>query len=225
MALFIVPTPIGNLGDLTFRAVKVLKEVDFILAEDKRVSATLLRHIECETPLLSYHDFNKEKITPQLIERLKDGQSLALISDAGTPGISDPGFYLVRAAIDQGIAPVALPGPNAAITALSASGLPTDQFTFVGFLPPKSARRRKFLQQFSDAHQTLIIYESPYRVVKTIADIASVFGDCKLVIGRELTKKFEEYLRDSPQNLLEYFTRTKPRGEFVLLLNPRIRLT
>jgi 16S rRNA (cytidine1402-2'-O)-methyltransferase len=222
MSLYIVATPIGNLEDMTFRAVKTLNEVDLILAEDTRVSKKLLTHFGITTPTCTYHDFNKEKMTPLLVERLKKGETMALISDAGTPGIADPAFNLVRAAIKEQIAVVPIPGASALISALVCSGLPTDRFVFENFLPHKSSQRRKLFESLKTEHRTVIFYETPHRIVKVLEEIEEILGDIQVVIARELTKLYEQFLRGSAKELLEHFKTTSPRGEMVILFNTRI---
>lgn len=223
MSLYIVGTPIGNLADLTYRAGKTLTEVDLILAEDTRTSRKLLDHYQISTPVIAYHDFNKERVTPHLITRLKDGETMALITDAGTPGVADPAFNLVRSAIQEHIPVISIPGPSAFLTALVASGLPTDRFTFESFLPKKSAQRRRLFASLVDEPRTMIFYETPHRIIKVLTELDEVLGDISVVIGRELTKMYEEYLRGTPRMLLDHFTQKKPRGELVILLNMRIR--
>jgi 16S rRNA (cytidine1402-2'-O)-methyltransferase len=222
MPLYIVATPIGNLEDMTFRAVKILNEVDLILAEDTRVSKKLLSHFGITTPLCTYHDFNKEKMTPLLVERLKKGETMALISDAGTPGIADPAFNLVRAAIKEQIAVVPIPGVSAFVAALVCSGLPTDRFVFENFLPHKSSQRRKLLESLKSEHRTIIFYETPHRIVKVLQEIDEILGDIQVVIAREITKLYEQFLRGSAKEILEHFRSTPPRGEMVVLINIRI---
>jgi 16S rRNA (cytidine1402-2'-O)-methyltransferase len=222
VALYIVSTPIGNLEDITYRAVRILGEVDLILAEDTRVSKKLLNHYNISKPMLSYHDFNKEKVTPQIIKRLKDNESIALMSDAGTPGIADPAFNLVREAILENISVYPLPGASAILSALVCSGLPTDRFVFEYFLPHKSSQRLRLFEQFKNEHRTVIFYESPHRIIKVIGEMNSVLANVTVVIGRELTKIHEEFLRGTPQELLAHFTKKPPKGEMVVLLNTRI---
>lgn len=222
MSLYIVATPIGNLEDMTFRAVKTLGEVDLILAEDTRVSKKLLTHFAITTPVCTYHDFNKEKMTPLLVEQLKKGETMALISDAGTPGIADPAFNLVRAAIKEQIAVVPIPGASALISALVCSGLPTDRFVFENFLPHKSSQRRKLFESLKTEHRTVIFYETPHRIVKVLEEIDEILGDIQVVIARELTKLYEQFLRGSAKELLEHFKTASPRGEMVILFNIRI---
>jgi 16S rRNA (cytidine1402-2'-O)-methyltransferase len=220
--LYLVATPIGNLGDLTPRAVQVLKEADAILAEDTRVSRTLLAHAGITSIPESYHDFNKERVTPGIISRLKNGEKIALITDAGTPGIADPAFNLVRAAIAERLTVIAVPGACAAITAFAASGLPTDRFVFENFLPFKSGARRRVLESFKNEPRTVIFYETPHRIVKVLGAMDEVLGDVLVVIGRELTKVHEEFLRGSPKQLIEHFKNRPPRGEMVVLFNQRV---
>ena len=223
MPLYIVATPIGNLADITYRAVTTLKEADCILAEDTRVTKRLLHHYSVDTPSITYHDFNKEKVTPQLIRRLHDGETFALVSDAGTPGIADPAFYLVRAALREKLEVIPIPGPSAHSTALVASGLPTDRFVFENFLPQKSAQRRRFFSALSSEPRTVIFYESPHRILKVLRDIDETLGDVAVVIGRELTKLHEEFLRGTPKMLLEHFEKHAVKGEMVVLVNTRVR--
>ena len=220
--LYLVSTPIGNLEDITSRAARVLAEVPVILAEDRRVSRTLLLHLGIVTIPKVYHDFNKERVAPFLIARLKGGEDMALITDAGTPGIADPAYNLVRAAIDEGITIVPIPGPVACIAALSASGLPTDRFIFENFLPHKGAARRRVLSSFLEERRTVIFYETPHRIVKVLEDMEVIFGRLWVVIAREMTKIHEEFLRGSPGELLEHFAAKPPRGEMVVMFNVRV---
>jgi 16S rRNA (cytidine1402-2'-O)-methyltransferase len=221
--LYLVATPIGNLADLTFRAVSVLKEANTVLAEDTRTSHVLLRHYDIATRTEAYHDFNKERVTPGLIARLKAGETMALITDAGTPGIADPAFNLARAAISEGIPVVPIPGPCAFIAALIGSGLPTDRFVFENFLPHKSAARRRVLELYKEETRTVIFYESVHRIFKVLGEMDELYGDVLVVIGRELTKTFEEFLRGSPKELAAHFAKKPPRGELVVLFNQRVR--
>lgn len=217
--LYLVPTPIGNLEDITLRALRILKEVDLIACEDTRTSGVLLDHFGIETPRTSYHDHNEAQKAPQLVERMKSGQHVALITDAGSPGISDPGFYLVRACVQQDIPVEALPGPTAFVPALAASALPTDRFVFEGFLPVKKGRQTR-LAELATEPRTMVFYESPHRLVKTLAQFADVFGpDRPAAVARELTKKFEEVRRGTVEELRSYFAaQTKIRGEIVLMV-------
>jgi 16S rRNA (cytidine1402-2'-O)-methyltransferase len=222
--LFLVATPIGNLTDLSPRAVQVLRDATVIVAEDTRTSRTLLAHAGITTIPEPYHDFNKERVTPGLISRLKAGEKIALITDAGTPGIADPAFNLVRAAIAENISVIAIPGPCAAVTALAASGLPTDRFVFENFLPFKSGARRRVLESFINEPRTVIFYETPHRIIKVLTAMDEVLGDVLVVIGREMTKVHEEFLRGSPKELIERFKTKPPRGEMTVLFNTRVRV-
>jgi 16S rRNA (cytidine1402-2'-O)-methyltransferase len=227
--LYLVATPIGNLEDMTYRAVRILKACDLILAEDTRHSRVLLGHYGIARPSESYNDFNKEKRTPGYIERLKEGGRLALICDAGTPGIADPAFNLVKAALAEGIKVYPIPGPCAMVAAVTASGLPTDRFAFENFPPKKSAQRLRKLETLKqrwggdEQHApTLIFYVSPHQVRQFLEEIAEVFGpDMHVVLAREITKKFEEFLADTAAKLREYYRERTPRGEYVLLLHPQ----
>ena len=214
--LYLVPTPIGNLDDMTFRAIKVLKEVDTILAEDTHTSGKLLKHFEIDTPMQSHHMHNEHNTVNAIVERLASGETFALISDAGTPAISDPGFLLTRACILNGIDIVCLPGATAFVPALVNSGFPSDTFIFEGFLPAKKGRqtRLKFLaQEFS----TMIFYESPYKLLKTLSNFIDYFGeDREVAVSRELTKLFEETIRGTVKEVLEYYTNKPPKGEIVV---------
>jgi len=223
MSLYIVSTPIGNLADITIRASKILAECDLILAEDTRTSKKLLTHLGITTPMSAYHDFNKERVTAGLVASLKNGQEIALITDAGTPGVADPAFYIVRAAIADGITVIPVPGASAVLCALVASGLPSDRFIFENFLPHKSGARRKLFESLKSEARTVIFYETPHRIVKTLEDIKEVLGGVRVVIGRELTKIHEEFLRGSAEELLAHFAKHPPRGEMVVLFNVRIQ--
>jgi 16S rRNA (cytidine1402-2'-O)-methyltransferase len=218
--LYIVSTPIGNLEDMSFRAVRILKEVNRIAAEDTRHTGRLLKHFEIDGQLESYHDHNKEAKTPFLLRCLKAGENLAVVTDAGTPGISDPAFYLVRAAVEAGIPISPVPGPTAAIAALVASGLPTDRFVFEGFLPPKKGRKTR-LDVLADEPRTIILYESPHRLEKTLSDLQQVMGDRQIVIAREITKKFEEWIRGTLSEVIEITSQRSIKGECVLLIHGR----
>jgi 16S rRNA (cytidine1402-2'-O)-methyltransferase len=221
--LYLVSTPIGNLEDISARAARVLAQAPIILAEDRRVSRTLLLHLGIAAIPEVYHDFNKERVTPRLIARLKSGEDMALITDAGTPGIADPAYNIVCAAIDEGISVTPIPGPVACIAALSASGLPTDRFVFENFLPHKEAARRRVLSSFREEHRTVLFYETPHRIVKVLEDMEAIFGTLWVVIAREMTKLHEEFLRGSPRQLLDRFAAKPPRGEMVVLFNSRVR--
>ncbi len=223
--LYLVATPIGNLEDITLRALRVLRECDVVAAEDTRRTRQLLRHFEIKKPIVSCHQFNEAKRGTSLIRRLERGEIIALVSDAGTPGISDPGERLVRAtlAAEQRIEPV--PGPCAAIAALSAGGLPTDQFFFAGFPPHKSGQRRNRLISLAMIPGTLVFYESPHRILKLLGELTEIWPECHIAIGRELTKKFEEFKRGTPSEILARMAESKPRGEFVVLVGePRTSL-
>lgn len=223
--LYIVPTPIGNLDDITLRAINVLREVDFILAEDTRTTSVLLRHLGIEKKLYSHHKFNEHATVRLVAESIAAGRNAALVSDAGTPGISDPGFLLVRTCVEQGIEVETLPGATALIPALVQSGFPCDRFCFEGFLPQKKGRASR-LQALSDEERTMIFYESPYRVVKCLEQFAETFGaDRPVSVSRELTKKFEQTVRGTVAEVLDHFRTTEPKGEFVLVVagKPRLR--
>lgn len=216
--LFLVPTPIGNLGDITLRALEVLREADLILAEDTRTSGVLLNHYSVRATLQSYHKFNEHRTIETLCDRIEGGSITALISDAGTPGISDPGFLLVRRCIERGIAVESLPGPTAFVPALVNSGLPSERFCFEGFLPQKKGRQKR-LNALAEEERTMIFYESPFRVVRTLEQLSEVLGGERLAsVSRELTKKFEETLRGTLASLAEHFRQTPPKGEFVIIV-------
>ncbi|HNV23301.1 MAG TPA: 16S rRNA (cytidine(1402)-2'-O)-methyltransferase [Candidatus Omnitrophota bacterium] len=217
--LFIVSTPIGNLKDITFRAVETLRSVDLIAAEDTRHTRILCQHYEIQTPLTSYFEHNQISKGVYILKQLQEGKKVALVTDAGTPGISDPGYQLIHLAKKNNISITVIPGVTALITALSYSGLPTDRFVFEGFLPVKQQARKKRLESFLKDERTIIFYESPYRVLKTLEDMKDVFNDPHVVVARELTKKFEEIKEGRASELVCYFQKTAPRGEFVLILN------
>lgn len=219
--LYLVATPIGNLEDITLRALRTLKECDLVAAEDTRRTGQLLRHFGISKPLLSYFQFNEAKRSEQLLERLRRGEKIALVTDAGSPGISDPGERVVKGAIAEGFRVEAVPGPSAIITGLTASGLPTTEFHFIGFLPHKSGQRLTRLQQLAGVPGTLVLYESPYRVQRLLAELAQVFPERNVVLARELTKKFEEFLRGQPAALLKQLESRALRGEFVVMLGPK----
>lgn len=216
--LYIVPTPIGNLDDITLRAIRVLGEADLILAEDTRTASVLLRHLGIERPLRSHHKFNEHATVQAVAETIAAGRSVALVSDAGTPGISDPGFLLVRTCLENGIEVETLPGATAFVPALVQSGLPCDRFCFEGFLPQKKGRS-KHLASLADEERTMVFYESPYRVVKCLEQLAEVFGrERRVAVSRELTKKFEQTVRGSIDEALAHFRTTEPKGEFVIVV-------
>ena len=218
--LYIVATPIGNLEDMTFRAVRILNEVDLIAAEDTRHTRKLLTHFGISTSLTAYHDHNETLKTPYLIERLKEGQSVAIVTDAGTPCIADPGYRIVRAAAIEGIRVVPVPGASAAMAALSASGLPTDEFTFAGFLPSKQGKRRERLTELKSEPRMLVFYEAPHRLAATLADMADLLGERQAVVARELTKLFEELCLGTLPELADRFRQVPARGEVVVLVAP-----
>jgi 16S rRNA (cytidine1402-2'-O)-methyltransferase len=216
--LYVVPTPIGNLEDITLRAIRVLKEVDLILAEDTRVTGNLLRHYSIEKKMISHHAFNEHKTVEQIVKRIKAGETMALVSDAGTPSISDPGFLLVRECIKNNLEIECLPGATAFVPALVNSGLSSDQFFFAGFLPQKKGRQAK-LQSLKEKSCTMIFYESPYRLVKTLQEFSEIFGkDRQASVSRELTKMFEETQRGTLQELVKYFSSRTIKGEIVIVV-------
>jgi 16S rRNA (cytidine1402-2'-O)-methyltransferase len=225
--LYIVGTPIGNLEDMSFRAVRMLQEVDTIAAEDTRHTGKLLHHFQITTPQLSYHDHNRDRRIPELLELLKNGKTIALVTDAGMPGISDPGFHLVKACVEAGIAVVPIPGPSAAIAALSVSGLPTERFVFEGFLPVKGQERSESLEAIQTESRTLIFYEAPHRLRQTLADLAMTLGENRqLVLARELTKLYEEVWRGTIKDAIASYGRAEdsssqqrePQGEYTLVV-------
>jgi 16S rRNA (cytidine1402-2'-O)-methyltransferase len=217
--LTVVPTPVGNLDDITIRALSVLKESDLILAEDTRTTSVLLKHFGISTPMLSHHKFNEHKTVEQLAVRIAGGERVALVSDAGTPGISDPGFLLVRQCVQQGIDVECLPGATAFVPALVVSGLPTDRFHFEGFLPVKKGRQTR-LKQLAELPVTFVVYESPYRVVKTLTQLAECCGNERQAsVSREISKKFEQTVRGTLGELIGQFTQQEPRGEFVIVVS------
>ena len=216
--LYIVPTPIGNLGDITFRAVKILSQVDYILAEDTRVSGKLLKHYEIETPMQSHHQHNEHRQIDQLIKRMQSGETFALISDAGTPGISDPGYLIVRACSENDIQVTCLPGATALIPAIVQSGIPSDRFVFEGFLPVKKGRRKK-LSALAEEERTIVLYESPYRVIKTLKNLVEYLGeDIYVSVSREISKKFESTINGKLADVLQHFEQNQPKGEFVIVI-------
>lgn len=216
--LYIVPTPIGNLEDITLRAIRILKEVDLILAEDTRVSAKLLKHYEVSTAMSSHHKYNEHKSVEMMVERIANGLSIALISDAGTPGISDPGYLLIRECLKNNVMVESLPGATALLPALLNSGLPADRFHFEGFLPIKKGRKSR-IEYLSGLNSTIILYESPYRLVKTLGQLSEILGkDRKASVSREITKIFEENTRDTLTGLIEYYSNKKVKGEIVIVV-------
>lgn len=217
--LYVVPTPVGNLEDITLRALKVLKECDIILAEDTRTSGFLLKHYGIDTHMQSHHKFNEHHTAAHVVERLKTGENIALISDAGTPGISDPGFLLVRACIQEDLDVECLPGATAFVPALMESGLPAERFCFEGFLPHKKGRQTR-LKQLEEEKRTMIFYESPYRVVKTLSQLAENLGsDRAASVSREISKMYAETVRGTLSELVSHFTENEPRGEFVIVVS------
>ena len=217
--LFVVATPIGNLEDMTFRAVHILSEVDLIAAEDTRKTKILLTRYNINTPMTSYHKFNIRAKTKHLIEFLQTGKNLALVTDAGTPGISDPGYEVICSAVAQGVEVVPIPGASAAITALSVAGLPTAEFIFQGFLPKKPGKKRKALEQLQNESRTAIIYESPFRLLKTLVEMEKILGQRQVAVCRELTKKFEEIARGSVGEVINKFKDRKVKGEIVVVVS------
>jgi 16S rRNA (cytidine1402-2'-O)-methyltransferase len=216
--LYLVATPIGNLEDITLRAIRVLKEVNLICAEDTRRARILLKTYSIDTPVTSYYDHNKERKSPALLKRLQGGESIGLISEAGTPGISDPGYYLTKRAIESHIPVYPIPGPTALIPALVASGMPTDRFLFEGFLPRKKGKRRERLEDLAGEKRTVVIFESPYRVLGTLQDIQDIFGEREVVLARELTKKFEEFRRGKAGEVLKTCEERGVKGEVVIVI-------
>ena len=216
--LYIVATPIGNLKDITLRALETLKSVQLIAAEDTRHTRNLLTHYGIRTPLTSYFEHNKVRKGPHLLRLLQQGKDIALVTDSGTPGVSDPGYRLIELAIQNEIPLTAIPGPSALINALVLSGLPSDRFIFEGYLPVKPGARRKRIKEILEEKRTIIYYESPHRLLKSLKDLKEVLGEREIVVLREMTKKFEQIIRGSAVDLLEYFQEHAPRGEFVLAI-------
>lgn len=216
--LYLIPTPVGNLEDMTFRAIRLLKECDLILCEDTRTSSNLLRHFDIHKPLMSHHKFNEHGTSAGIVERLKAGMNICLVTDAGTPGVSDPGFFLVREAVAAGIEVSTLPGATAFVPALVTSGMPCDRFVFEGFLPQKKGRQTKILS-LADEERTMIFYESPYRVLKTLQQFAEAYGPNRRVcVCREISKLHEDYVRGTLTEVINHFTATPPKGEIVMIL-------
>lgn len=217
--LFIVPTPIGNLEDITLRAIRTLEEVDYILAEDTRTTSVLLKHLGIEKKMYSHHKFNEHATSAMVAEAIEGGRNVALVSDAGTPGISDPGFLLVRTCVEAGLEVETLPGPTAFVPALVQSGFPCDRFCFEGFLPQKKGRNKR-IAALADEERTMIFYESPFRVVKLLQQLAEVMGEEREAsVSREITKKFEQTVRGTLAELIEHFTKNDPKGEFVVIVS------
>ena len=221
--LIVTATPIGNLEDITFRALRVLQEADLIAAEDTRVTRKLLSRYEIKTRMVSLYEQNERGRIPELIAKIEAGQTIAQVSDAGTPGISDPGYRLIKACLDAGVDVEVVPGPTASITALVASGLPTDRFLFLGFPPPKTVGRRKWLGEVAEERGTLVMYESPHRVKQTLADIAEVLGDRPVALAREMTKMFEETIRGTAGEILDKLGDKNVKGEIVLVVGGKTR--
>lgn len=216
--LYLVATPVGNLQDMTFRAVKTLEEVDIVAAEDTRQSKKLMNHFELTTSMISYHEHNKSTAGEHIINELLSGKNVALVSDAGTPAISDPGYELVQMAIENGISVIPIPGANAAISALVISGLPTEHFYFEGFLPRDKKRRKERLERLQNAVDTMILYEAPHRLLKTLSELLHSLGDRSIVVARELTKTYEEVVRGRCSECIEYFSNATIRGEFCIVI-------
>jgi 16S rRNA (cytidine1402-2'-O)-methyltransferase len=217
LMLYIVATPIGNLEDITLRAIRTLKEVDFVVAEDTRHSGILLQKHEIKTPQLSFHSHSPEFQLQKLIGMLREGKNLALISDAGTPGISDPGYVLIKSAIENGIKVCAIPGPSAVITAIVASGLPSHRFLYLGFLPLKKGRKT-LIESLKECEYTVVFYEAPHRIERTLQQFFEILGDRQIAVCREMTKMFEEVFRGSLTEAIKHFEKNKPRGEFTIVL-------
>lgn len=216
--LYLAPTPVGNLEDMTFRAIRILKEAGVILAEDTRTTGFLLKHFDIRNKMLSHHKFNEHQTVEGIVSRIKNGESVALVSDAGTPGISDPGFLLVRECVAQGVEVICLPGATAFVPALVNSGLPADRFVFEGFLPQKKGRQTR-LKELAGETRTMIFYESPFRIVKTLTQLAEYLGtDRKASVSREISKLHEQTVRGTLNELASYFTQNEPRGEFVIVV-------
>jgi len=217
--LYIVPTPIGNLEDITLRAIRILEEVDYILAEDTRTTSVLLKHLGIEKKMYSHHKFNEHATSAMVAEAIEGGRNVALVSDAGTPGISDPGFLLVRTCVEAGLEVETLPGPTAFVPALVQSGFPCDRFCFEGFLPQKKGRNKR-IAALADEERTMIFYESPFRVVKLLQQLSEVMGgEREASVSREITKKFEQTVRGTLAELIEHFTQNDPKGEFVVIVS------
>ncbi len=216
--LYLVATPIGNLGDITIRALEVLRSVDLIASEDTRKTSILLNHFDIHKPQKSYHAFNEKKVVPKLLKRLQDGESIAVVTSAGTPAISDPGYSLVKAALEHDVPVTAIPGPSAVVTALILSGLPAHSFTYKGFPPRKKGARRRFLEMDADMPHTLIFYESPYRIQSFLEDAMNVLGDRPAAVANDLTKKFEKIMRGKLSEILETLHKETPRGEYTVVI-------
>ncbi|MBU2540317.1 MAG: 16S rRNA (cytidine(1402)-2'-O)-methyltransferase [Candidatus Omnitrophica bacterium] len=218
--LYVVSTPIGNLKDITLRAVDILSKADFIACEDTRHTNKLLAHYNIKKPLISYHSYNKQKSSEEILKKLKAGSCIALVTDSGTPGVNDPGWLIIKKVIDAGLPLEAIPGVSAFLAALSISGMPTDKFFFAGFLSSKSGRRRGQIENLAKVEATIIIYEAPHRIIKLLKDLLDCLGDADIVLARELTKKFEEVRREKISTSLRHFSEVRPRGEFVVIFRP-----
>ncbi len=216
--LYLVATPIGNLGDITLRALDVLRSVDLIASEDTRKTSILLHHYDIHKPQKSYHAYNEKKVVPTLVEKLLEGQSIAVVTSAGTPGISDPGYSLARAAIDNDIPVTAIPGPSAVVMALTLSGLPAHSFTYKGFPPRKHGARKRFIAEDAESSHTQIFYESPHRILSFLGDALEVLGNRPAVVANDLTKKFESVYRGTLSEMVERFKEEKPRGEYTVVI-------
>lgn len=217
--LYLIATPIGNLEDITLRALRVLKEIDLVLAEDTRKTGILLKHFTIEKPLASFHDHNEAQKIPWIIEELKQGKNIGLVSNAGTPAIADPGYKLVRECRRQNIPVTALPGASSIIAALSLSSIPHDKFIFLGFLPRKNGERRRVLAEAKDFKRAIVFLESPFRIIRAVEDVLQLFGDKRLGIAREMTKRFEEIIEMTPTQALKHFAKIPPKGEFVVIVD------
>ncbi len=215
--LYVISTPIGNLEDISLRAIRILSGVDLVAAEDTRKTKTLLDHFDIRKPLVSYYSYNEARRTPELIARLKQGEAIGIVSDAGTPGISDPAYRILRSALDERLPVIAIPGPSAFLPALIVSGLPLDHFVFEGFLPVKKGRKTK-LEELRSESRTIVLYESPHRLLRTLGELRTFLGDRDAAVSRELTKKFEETARGRLSELIEHFSRRGIRGEFVIVV-------
>ena len=220
--LYLVSTPIGNLEDITFRAIRILKEVNLIAAEDTRITRRLLTHYEINTPVTSYFEGNQHAKSEKLISRLKEGESIALVSDAGTPAISDPGYPLLQECIKADVSIIPIPGASAILAAATVSGLPLHSFAFEGFLSPKSGKRKRQLTDLADEERTIILFESPYRICRLLEDVCEVMGERDIVIARELTKRYEEIFRGKTSEALEKFRSSEPRGEFTVIIGAKL---
>lgn len=220
--LYLVSTPVGNLEDITLRAIRILNEVSLILAEDTRVSGKLLQHLEIKKPMKSYHDHNKTKVTDRFIEQLLNDEDIALITDAGTPAIADPAFYIVREALQKNIPVVPVPGATAFVPALISSGLPSDRFIFENFLPSKATKRKRIFAENAEEKKTVIFYETPHRIEKVLKELQEVLPNVATVVAREITKLHEEFLRGTPESILAHFADKKPKGEMVVLFNASV---